>query len=161
MIRISRTSAARVLGMAWLCLAGQALVRAHDVPDEIVIRTYLKPDATRLQVLLRIPLLAVTETNLPKDGTGYLAMPYLDPALQDAANQIASGIVFLENGDRLSQFRMTGGRISLPSDKSFDTYEGAVARVRGPKLPNDTQLFYNQGYLDLELTYPIQSANSD
>src|SRR6266699_6274385 len=112
MMRISRTSAARVLGMAWLFLAGQALVRAHDVPDEIVIRTYLRPDATRLQVLLRIPLLAVTDTNLPKDGTGYLAMAYLDPALRDAANQIAAGIVFLENDERLSQFELAGARIS-------------------------------------------------
>ena len=98
MIRVSRPSALRMLGIALLLLSIQAPVRAHDVPDEILIQTYLKPGAAQLQVLLRIPLLAVTDANLPKNGTGYLAMPYLDPALRDAANQIASGIVFLENG---------------------------------------------------------------
>ena len=32
--------------------------------------------------------------------------------------------------------------------------------MRGPKLPDSTQLYYNQGYLDLELHYPIQSAGA-
>jgi hypothetical protein len=160
MIRILRPpSAVRVLGLALLLLSIQALVRAHDVPDEILIQTYLTPSATQLQVLLRMPLLAVTDTNLPKDGTGFLAMPYLDPALRDAANQIAAGVVFLESDERLSQFEMANARISLPSDKSFDSYDAAVSHVRGPKLPDSTQLYYNQGYLDLELRYPIQSPD--
>src|SRR5690242_7320059 len=132
MIRVTRISAVRVLVMALLLVGAQPLVRAHDVPDEVVVQTYLRPAATQLQVLLRIPLLAVTDTNLPKDGTGYLAMAYLDPGLREAANQIAAGIVFLENDDRLSQFEMAHARISLPSDKSFDTYDGAVEHVRGP-----------------------------
>jgi hypothetical protein len=90
----------KALALAVLLMVGlQAYVRAHDVPDEILFQSYLKPAGTQLQVLLRIPLLAVTDTNLPKNGTGYLAMEYLDPALRDAANQIAAGIVFLENDD--------------------------------------------------------------
>src|SRR5205823_4932980 len=105
----------RMLAVALLLMGLQPVVRAHDVPDQIVIQTYLKPAGTQLQVLLRIPLLAVTDTNLPKDGTGYLAMAYLDPALRDAANQIAAGILFLENDDRLSQFEVDSARISLPS----------------------------------------------
>src|SRR6476469_8706527 len=113
MIRATRTSAVRVLAVALLLVGAQPLMRAHDVPNEVVVQTYLKPAGTQLQVLLRIPLLAVTDTNLPKDGTGYLAMAYLEPALREAANQIAAGIVFLENDDRLSQFEMAGARIWL------------------------------------------------
>jgi hypothetical protein len=161
MIKIRRMSALRMLGIAMLFVAAQALVRAHDVPDEVLIQTFLKPSGTQLQVLLRVPLLAITDTNLPKNSIGYLAMPYLDPALRDAANQIASGVAFLENDERLTQFEMASARISLPSDKSFDSYEAALAHVRGPKLPDSTQLYYNQGYLDLELTYPIQSPTAD
>src|ERR1700737_1922746 len=116
---------------AALFLGVQAALRAHDVPDEIDIQAYVKPQGANLQVLLRVPLLAVTDTNLPKDGTGYLAMRYLDPALGETANQISTGILFLENSERLSQFAMAGARISLPSDKSFDTYDGALTRVRG------------------------------
>jgi HupE / UreJ protein len=159
MCRTHRAAVARALAV-WLVFLGvQAILRAHDVPDEIDVQAYVKPQGTNLQVVLRVPLLAVTDTNLPKDGTGYLAMPYIDPALGEAANQISTGILFIENDERLSQFDVAKARISLPSDKSFDTYEAAVAHVRGPKLPDSTQLYYNQGYLDLELLYPIQSAS--
>jgi hypothetical protein len=150
----------RVVGVAVLVLGIQAAVRAHDVPNEIVFQSYVKPTAEGLQVLLRVPLIAIGDASLPKDGPGYLAMPYLDPALKVAADQIATGVVFLENDERLSQYALEHARISLPSDKSFDTYASALASVRGPKLPDSTQLFYNQGFLDIELRYPIQSPAS-
>jgi hypothetical protein len=159
MCKTHRVLLARALAMCLLFLGVQAIVRAHDVPEEVDIQAYVKPQGANLEVVLRVPLLAVTDVNLPKDGTGYLAMPYLDPALGEAANEISTGIVFLENDERLSQFALASARISLPSDKSFDSYEGAVAHVRGPKLPDSTQLYYNQGYLDLQMLYPIQSAS--
>jgi HupE/UreJ protein len=161
MTRTGRRLTVRALGLALLLMGIQAVVRAHDVPEEVVIQTYLKPQGSSLEVLLRIPLLAVTDTNLPKDGIGYLALPYIDPALKDAANQISSGVVFLENDERLSLFELASARISIPSDKSFDSYDGALAHVRGPKLPDSTQLYYNQGFVDLELRYPIRSDASD
>ena len=143
-----------------VALALQAVVVAHDIPDEIVVQSYVRPQQNQLQVLVRIPLLAVAEANLPKDGTGYLAMPYIDAALREAANQISNGIVFLEGDERLTRYDMANARISLPSDRSFDTYDGAVARVRGAKLPDTTQVYYNQGFLDLELYFPIPSEQS-
>src|SRR5688572_25367986 len=127
-----------------VALALQAVVVAHDIPDEIVVQTYVRPQQNQLQVLVRIPLLAVAEANLPKDGTGYLAMPYIDAALREAANQISNGIVFLEGDERLTRYDMANARISLPSDRSFDTYDGAVTRVRGSKLPDTTKVYYNR-----------------
>src|SRR5688572_8420954 len=135
-------------------------VVAHDIPDEIAVQSYVRPQQNQLQVLLRIPLLAVADANLPKDGTGYLAMPYIDEALREAANQISNGIVFLEDDERLVRYEMANARISLPSDRSFDTYEAALSRVRGAKLPDTTQVYYNQGFLDLELHFPIRSETS-
>jgi hypothetical protein len=150
-----------MLGVALLVLTLQAALGAHDIPDEIVLQTYIKPEQSQLKVLLRIPLIAVTDANLPKDGTGYLALPYVDPALREAANQISNGIVFLEGDERLVNYELANARISLPSDKSFDTYEGALRRVRGPKIPETTQVYYNQGFLDLEMNFPIRSEASD
>src|SRR5688572_9898318 len=141
-----------------LALHGVAL--AHDIPDEIAVQSYVRPQQNQLQVLLRIPLLAIADANLPKDGTGYLAMPYLEPALREAANQISNGIVFLEGDERLTRYDLTNARISLPSDRSFDSYDTALARVRGAKLPDATQVYYNQGFLDLEMHFPIQSQDS-
>ena len=143
-----------------LALALQGVLVAHDIPDEILVQSYVRPQQDRLQVLLRVPLLAIADANLPKDGIGYLAMPYIDAALGEAANQISNGIVFLEGDERLTQYEMASARISLPSDRSFDTYDGAVARVRGAKLPDATQVYYNQGFLDLELHFGIRSETS-
>jgi hypothetical protein len=141
-------------------LLAQAVVVAHDIPDEIAVQSYVKPDQRQLQVLLRVPLLAVAEANLPKDGTGYLAMRFVEPALREAANQISNGIVFLEGDERLTRYEMANARISLPSDRSFDSFEAALAHVRGARLPDATQVYYNQGFLDLELHFPIQSQDS-
>jgi HupE / UreJ protein len=148
------------LAAALVVLTLHATLSAHDIPDEIVVQSYVTPAGSQLQVLLRVPLIAITDANLPKDGVGYLAMPYLDPALREAANQISNGIVFLEGDQRLVQYEMANARISLPSDRSFDTYQGALGRVRGAKLPDTTQIYYNQGFLDLELNFPIQSRDS-
>jgi hypothetical protein len=150
----------RVFAALLVAFTLQAVVGAHDIPDEIAVQSYVRPQQNQLQVLLRIPLLAVADANLPKDGTGYLAMPYVDAALREAANQISNGIVFLEGDERLTRYDMANARISLSSDRSFDSYEGAVARVRGAKLPDTTQVYYNQGFLDLELHYPIRNENS-
>ncbi len=160
-MKLARRSALRLLGAALLFLSIQTAVRAHDIPDEIVIQAFVRPEQSQLKVLLRIPLLALGETSLPKDGTGYLALQYIDPAIREAANQISNGIVLVEDGERLMQFDMANGRISLPSDKSFDSYESAISRVRGAKLPDNSQIYYNQGFLDLELNYGIRWQASD
>lgn len=143
-----------------LALTLQAALSAHDIPDEIVVQSYVRPQQNQMQVLLRVPLLAIADANLPKDGTGYLAMAYLDPALREAANQISNGVVFLEDDERLTRYELAHAIVSLPSDRSFDTYDAAIARVRGEKLPDATKVYYNQGFLDLELNYPVQSEAS-
>ena len=159
-MKLRQRIALRAVAAAAIALTCHAILRAHDIPDEIVLHSYVKPEGNRLQVLLRIPLIAIADANLPKDGPGYLAMRYLDPALQEAANQISNGIVFFEEDERLLNHALGGARISLPSDRSFASYDAALRRVRGAKLPDNTQIYYNQGFLDLELQYPIRSPHS-
>jgi len=43
--------------------------------------------------------------------------------------------------------------VSLESDKSFASYEEALAHVTGARLPNDTELYWNQGLLDVLFEY--------
>jgi hypothetical protein len=51
--------------------------------------------------------------------------------------------------------------VSLPSDKSFASYEEALAHVTGPPLPDNTELYWNQGLLDVLFEFPIQSDRSE
>jgi len=50
--------------------------------------------------------------------------------------------------------------VSLPSDRSFATFETALASVTGPPLPDQTTLYWNQALLDVLLEYPIASDRS-
>jgi hypothetical protein len=51
-------------------------------------------------------------------------------------------------------------RASLESDKSFASYETALAHISGPRLPDSTQVAWDQTMLDAWLEYPIQSDRS-
>src|SRR5258705_1930514 len=50
--------------------------------------------------------------------------------------------------------------MSLDGDRSFATYEQALAHVTGPPLSTDISIFWEQGILDVLFEYPIQSDRS-
>jgi len=130
---------------------------AHDIPDEMRMHAWAKPDGDRLHVLVRVPLTLLLNLNLPKRGIGYLELAQLDQGLRTAIAATAKDLEFFEDGRRLTL--ATGeGRISIPSDRSFESYETAFANIHGPRLPDETDVFWNQGYFDAHLQYPIRSA---
>ena len=56
--------------------------------------------------------------------------------------------------------RTRSGRLSLPSDRSFETYEQAASHVSEP-LERGTSIYIDQGYVDARITYPISSPGSE
>jgi hypothetical protein len=66
-----------------------------------------------------------------------------------------------ENGVQLEKPRIVAALVSLPSDKSFASFEEARAHVLGPPLSSDLDLFWSQIFLDVLLEYPIQSDRSE
>jgi hypothetical protein len=133
---------------------------AHDIPDEIVLHGFVKPEGERLHFLVRVPLAMLLSMNLPKRGVGYLDLAAIDEKLQASAAATAREIELYENGVALTPSRTTA-RISQPSDASFESYAKALANIAGPKLPDSTSVFWNQGYFDAHLEYPIRSERSD
>ena len=51
-------------------------------------------------------------------------------------------------------------RAELPSNRAFASYDQAMANILGPPLPDDTNLFWEQGVLDVLFEYPITSDRS-
>jgi HupE / UreJ protein len=84
----------------------------------------------------------------------------MDNHLREATAAAARQIELLENGTRLAPAR-SESRIALLSDPSFQSYAAARAHMQGPTLPPDTDLYWNQGYLDVALQYPITSPRGD
>ena len=151
-----------IVSLVALCLlAFPSFPRAHDVPTEVLVQLFLKPDGNRLHVLVRLPLIVLLNMNLPKRGPGYLDLEQIDQPLVDSARSFADGVALFESDRRLQQCDVRETRISLPSDQSFATYDGAMAILQGPKLPASVDLFWNQGYFDAHLEYPIESDRSE
>jgi hypothetical protein len=133
---------------------------AHDIPDEIILHGFVKPEGERLHFLVRVPLVMLQSLNLPKRGPGYIDLPLPEERLQAAAAAAAKEIVLHENGVALTP-RRAAGRIAELSDGSFETYAKALAGIAGPKLADSTNVFWNQGYFDAHLEYPIGSERAD
>jgi hypothetical protein len=135
---------------------------AHEIPTDVVVQAWLKPENDRLNLLVRVPLESMRDLQFPQTGPGYLDLPRADGMLRDAARiWIANGIDLYEGDERLEDGRILAARVSLPSDTSFRAYDSAVAHVTGPPMPADTRIFWNQALLDVLIEVPISSADSE
>ena len=151
--------AALVVGLLLALPAGTA---AHDVPADVLVQAFVKLDGQRLHLLIRVPLVAMRDINFPTRGPGYLDLARVDATLRDAAILwIGDEVALYEGETRLGNQQLVAARVSLPSDTSFGTYEDALAHVIGPRLPDDTELYWQHGMLDVLFQYPIQSDQSN
>ncbi|HYT22026.1 MAG TPA: HupE/UreJ family protein [Candidatus Polarisedimenticolia bacterium] len=147
--------------LAALYLFFPSSVAAHDIPNDVVVQAFVKPQGDRLQLLIRVPLKAMRDINFPERGPGYLDLARVNDVLPGAATLWIAGFIELyENDTRLSKPRIVASRVSLPSDRSFASYEEAIAHVSGPPLSNDTSVYWDQTMLDVSFEYPIESEQS-
>ena len=114
-----------------------------------------------LRLLIRVPMAAMRDLDLPLRGPGYLDFSRLGPQMTDAARiWIADYIRLYENDQELPEETIVATRVSLPSDRSFVTYDSALAGIHAPALSHETEVMWNQLRLDVELQVPITSERS-
>lgn len=134
---------------------------AHEIPARVTVVAFVKPEGRELHIVLRVPLEAMRDVEFPLRGQVYLDMARTEPLLSDAAKLwIADYILLYEEDSRLPDPRIVATRISLPSDRSFATWDSALAHIGAPRLPETTDLPWNQAMLDVVLEYPIESDRS-
>ena len=151
-----------VAALAAVLAGGGRDAGAHEIPTDVVVQAWLKPEGDRLNLLVRVPLEAMRDLPFPTTGPGYLDLRASERMLEEAAQiWIANGIELYEGDERLEEKRVVAARASLPSDSSFLDYESALAHVTGEPLPADTRIFWNQALLDVFILAPIRSAGSE
>lgn len=155
--RVARACAGPALAL--ILGLGSASASAHDIPNEIVVQAFVKPEAGRLHVLVRLPLVMLERIGLPKRGPGYLDLAAIDEGLRRAAAALEDELELYEGATRLTA-SLVATRISQPSERAFASFGQALARVTGPKLPETTEVFWNQGFFDAYLVYPIGSERA-
>ena len=147
-----------------LCLSVigiQKNVSAHEIPSDVVINSYLKPNEATANLLIRVPLEAMRDMNFPLIGPGYLQLDKMQEYSMDAAEIWLGNFVDLyEGSQKIENWQISATRISLPSNRSFYDYDSAYENIFSPALPNEILLHHEQALLDVLITYPIKSRDS-
>jgi hypothetical protein len=135
--------------------------QAHEIPKSVTVLAFVKPAGDRLRMIVRVPLEAMRDVDFPLRGPGYLRLSALAPLLPQATKVwIADDVRVYEEDARLTDGTIVATRVSMPSDRSFESYDRAVAHFAEPPLPESTDLAWQQAMLDVEIDYPITSDRS-
>ncbi|MGM0633544.1 MAG: HupE/UreJ family protein, partial [Pseudomonadota bacterium] len=153
---------ALVIMALWVGLIGMSGAQADEIPQRVSVQALVKPEGDQLNVLLRVPMDALSDIQFPVRGaSGNLVFSEAGPAMRTAAESyILQNIRFYENGARLEQRETRAMRISMPSNRSFRDYQTALDNVQSPPIDDDRELYYLQGFLDVLVSYPIESGAS-
>jgi hypothetical protein len=136
--------------------------RAHEIPADVTIHAFVRPDGEILRFLVRVPLFSMRDVDFPVRGPGWLDVEGSTELLEELVRQwIVSYVTFEEDGRTLGEPRVVATRIERPSDRSFESWETALSNVASPMLPPDVQLPGAQALLDVLLEYDITSADAD
>ena len=157
-------TAARCLALvlAALVLALPLGPLAHEIPNDVTVHAFLRPEGQRLRLLVRAPIAAMRDILFATRDETNLDLARADSAVRDAATLwISDSIAIYEGGRRLGAPQIVATQISLPADPSFLSYDTALAHVTGPPLAPDTAIVWNQGLMDVLFEYPIASDKSD
>jgi hypothetical protein len=156
----NRTAFLSLIAIAALLASGRPA--AHEIPSEVTIRTFLKPEGERLTLLVRAPLKAMRDMRVPEREGGFLDFERLDPVLRASAVTWISPLVKLYEGARLLEDpELIAVRASLPADRSFDSYDRALDHtLNAPRLDPDAELYWEEGLIDAAFVYRIRSDQS-
>ncbi len=130
---------------------------AHDFPLKTMMNAFVKVEPTQAHLVIRVPLYLFPGTMFPALGRE-LDHAHAGPGIERALSIVGGEITLSENGVALVPSGASG-RLTLPSDRSFESYDKAVAHVARPLEPGTT-IYIDQGFFDVHLTYPIASPRS-
>jgi HupE / UreJ protein len=140
---------------------------AHDIPADVTIQAFLKPDGHRLRLLVRVPLEALRDLSVPtrpgnnSSSVGAVDLRRLEPLLAGAAIVwVGQNVDLYENDAPLPAPSLLDLRVSLPTDRSFGSYDDALGHVTGPRLSDAADVSWTTGLLDVLFEAPIASDTS-
>ena len=132
--------------------------RGHEFKLDAIINAFVTMEPGEAHLVVRVPVYLFKSAKFPNNGTE-IEIAQSGPALERALAAFQQDVVLFEDGRRLTASKASG-RLSLPSDKSFDSYNDALRHVAEPVAP-DTRIYVDQGYVDAHLIYPLRSANPE
>jgi hypothetical protein len=144
---------------AWLfCMAlGPIAAGAHDLPLDRMMNGFFKIEPKQADFVVRVPLDLLLGVPFPLIGDHY-NIAGSGPAIETALKTLAATLKLWEGNVQLVPSSATGQLAPL-ADRSFEDYDRAIAQA-AERLPPDTVIAFQQGYLDAHFVYPIASPKS-
>jgi hypothetical protein len=153
-IRGLRFASALLLILLALCTS---LARAHEFKLDAVMNAFIKIEPKEAHLIIRAPLYVFKAAKFPVKGIE-VDVDASEPAIQRALAALQQDITLFEDGRPLVPLRASG-RLALPSDRSFESYEQALRHVAAPVEPG-TAIVIDQGFVDAHITYAIASPDA-
>ncbi|MGE3463344.1 MAG: HupE/UreJ family protein, partial [Pseudomonadales bacterium] len=142
-----------ILLLAGLISSGCLL--AHEIPADVRVQVYLTARGDHVEALIRVPLVAMRDVELPLKGPGYLDLEHVEPELRTAAEVWLVNAMTIRADDRVLAAPVVDAvRVALPSDRSFASFDTARDAVSHDRLPTSVELYWSQALLDVALRYP-------
>ena len=135
---------------------------AHDVPDNVSVVAFLKPENGRMLILVRMPANALIDFIFPTlFDSNWLDLKNINGLPEDGAKVwIADLLSIYEDNTALPTPKVIAARLSRAGDSSFNTFQDAFSLVNGDTLPTDSLLTQDTATVDALLETPIRSVNS-
>src|SRR5688572_20669329 len=110
--RVRRTHLWAVVAL--LAFAWRLPLFAHDIPRDVVVHVFMKPDPDRLRMVVRVPLAAMRDMQFPQHTNGTLDVASAEPALREAvALWLLPGLDVREADEPLPAPAVSAVRVSL------------------------------------------------
>ena len=137
------------------------LAVAHEIPRDVTVQLWMQPEAVKMRIALRVPLKAMRDVQYSELPGGYLDVEKLAPQLHEVATTwIGNAITLRENDQTLAHPRVVATRLSIQSDRSFDSFADASQNLLRTGLKNEAMVVWDQLWLDVLLESPIVSTQS-
>src|SRR5438552_812141 len=118
---------------------------AHEFSLESVMNGFVKLEPREAHLVVRVPLHVLKAVRFPLEGRE-IVLARADPDIHQALAVLGRDVSLFEGGHLLVPAGAVG-RLSLPSDRSFDRYEDAVAHVSRVATAG-ASIYADHGYLD-------------
>ena len=131
----------RMVARGYSALAGAAAccrvaVRARTTfPPTCTVQAFVKPEGQRLQLLVRVPLAAMRDVDVPaaRPGLSRSRARRRGAARRGRRSGSPTTSSCTRTTPRSRTRRVVDARVSLPSDRSFASYDEALAHLHGPR----------------------------
>lgn len=147
--------------VALALLGAPRRLTAHEIPERVAVLGFVRTEGTRLELLLRVPLVAMRDVDFPLRPDGSLDLVRVRPLLTDAARIWLADYLGLEAARlALGAPRVVAARVALPSDRGFTSLADARAQFDHAPLGDETTIAWQQALLDVRLEYTLPAADA-